>query len=41
MFFKLFDELLILGKKNKRLGLEDAIKRGNRDFERLANPKVN
>ena len=31
---------LTLGKKNKRLGLEDAVKRANRDLEKLANPKV-
>ena len=32
---------LTLGKKNKRLGLEDAIKTATRNLERLANPKVN
>ena len=39
-FVNFLVNFLTLGKKNKRLGLEDAIKTANRDLEKLANPKV-
>ena len=33
-------EYFNVGKKNKKLGLEDAVKRAKRDLDKMVNPKV-